>query len=109
MQAQGNALPIPVSSDGVIVVDGYGVRIQIDRGRLSISDGLGPTRREGRFSRATHGIRRLVVLGHTGFVTLDAFRWLSDVGIQLVHLDKDGRMLVISAHQGSDDARLRRS
>jgi CRISPR-associated endonuclease Cas1 len=109
MQAQGSASPIPVSSDGVMVVDGYGIKIHVERGRLVVSDGLGRMRREARFSRATHGLRRVVLLGHTGFVTLEAVRWLGDVGVSMIHLDKDGQLLLVSAKPRSDDARLRRA
>jgi CRISPR-associated endonuclease Cas1 len=108
MQTQ-RTVPIPVSRSGVCVVDGYGVKIRVERGRLVISDGIGPLRRESRFTRATHGIRRLVLIGHTGFVSLDAIRWLADVGIGLVHLDPDGRTLVSSAGFGLDEPRLRRA
>ena len=108
MELQPTAL-LPVSRSGVCVVDGYGVKIRVERGRLVVSDGRGPLRREGRFTRATHGIRRLVLLGHTGFISLDAIRWLADVGIGLVQLDPDGRLLVASGGLGLDDPRLRRA
>jgi CRISPR-associated endonuclease Cas1 len=101
--------PFPVTRSGIAIVDGYGVKIRVERGRLVISDGIGPTRRQSRFARATHGIRRLVVIGHTGFVSLDAIRWLADVGIGLIHLDPDGRILVSSAGFGLDEPRLRRA
>src|SRR5205823_1829092 len=63
----------------------------------------------GRFSRATARFQRLVLLGHTGFLTLDALRWLADVGVGWVHLDPDGRVLGTSSSLGLDDPRLRRS
>lgn len=108
MQSQPIA-PLPVSRSGVCVVDGYGVKIRAERGRLVVSDSIGPLRRASRFARATHGIRRLVVLGHTGFVSLDAIRWLTDVGIGFVQLDPDGRLLMASGGLGLDDPRLRRA
>ena len=108
---QPTTLPIPlaVSKSGVCVVDGYGIRLRVERGRLVISDGVGPHRRESRFARATVDFRRLVLLGHTGFVTLDALRWLADVGVGFLHLDPDGRILATSANFGLDDPRLRRA
>ena len=36
-----------------------------------------------RFNRATSRLERLVVVGHTGFVTLEATRWIRDVGVTL--------------------------
>jgi CRISPR-associated endonuclease Cas1 len=50
-----------------------------------------------------------VVIGHTGFVTLEALRWLADVRIGFIHLGTDGRVLVTSAGLGLDDPRLRRA
>lgn len=107
--ARADLAAIPVGRSGVCVVDGYGIRLQVERGRLVISDGAGPQRRESRFVRATCPIRRLVVVGHTGFFTLDALRWLSDVGVGFMHLDRDGRVLETSANFGSNDSRLRRA
>ena len=67
------------------------------------------SRREGQFPRAGSGLRRLVVLGHTGFVTFDALRWLADTGVGYVALDPDGRLLAASGNLGRDDPRLRRA
>ena len=100
---------LPVSRNGILVVDGYGVRVTVDRGHLVVHDGIGRARREARLARATCPVRRLVILGHTGFVTLDAIRWLTDVGVGFVHLDPDGRVLVASGSLGLDDPRLRRA
>lgn len=109
MHAQPTPAPIPVTRSGVCVVDGYGIKIAVERGRLAIRDGTGRSRREARFARATSGLRRLVLIGHTGFITLDAIRWLADVGARYVQLDPDGRVLVASASFGLDEPCLRRA
>jgi CRISPR-associated endonuclease Cas1 len=109
MQPQPTPTPIPITRSGVCVVDGYGIRVSVEHGRLVIRDGTGRARREARFARATSGLRRLVLIGHTGFVTLDAIRWLADVGARYVQLDPDGRVLLASAEFGLDDPRLRRA
>lgn len=98
-----------VSPDGLLVLTGYGVRVSVERGHLAFSDGLGRDRREGRLSRATAGLRRLVVLGHSGLITFEAQRWLHDVGAAFVHIDADGRVITVSVRQGLNDARLRRA
>jgi CRISPR-associated endonuclease Cas1 len=95
--------------NGVLVVDGYGVRIAVNRGHLVINDGIGRHRRELRFPRVNHGLRRLIVLGHSGTVSLEASRWLDRVNITFTQLDVDGRTLVASSNQRLDDARLRRA
>ena len=61
-------LTIPLRRGAVCVVEGYGVRIRVKRGHLIVEDGFGAERRERVFARATHGLSRLVVLGHEGFV-----------------------------------------
>ena len=93
---------------GVCVVEGYGVRVHLRHGRLHIVDGLPGERRERVYSRVTPGFSRLVVLGHAGTITLEALRWLNDLGIAFVQIDKDGR-LVTTSGTGSADARLRRA
>ena len=57
--------------------------------------------------RATAGIRRLVVIGHTGVVTLDALRWLADIGAAFVHIDADGRVIAATGPAGLDHPALR--
>jgi CRISPR-associated endonuclease Cas1 len=91
------------------VVDGYGVRVAVERGHLVVADGIAEHRRERRYPRATCRLERLVVIGHTGSVTLEALRWCADVGVAYVHLDAAGRLLATSVVAGSNDARLRRA
>ena len=93
----------------VCVAEGFGVRVAVERGQLLVSDGAGRERRTRRYSRSAHGLTRLVVIGSTGTVSLEALRWLADLGIRFVHLDRDGRLLAHSAVIGLDEARLRRA
>jgi len=95
--------------DGLCVVSGYGVRIAVHHGQLEVADGFPGEQRTMRLHRATSKLKRFVVLGHTGTVSLEALRWLHDVGAAFVHIDADGRMLSLSAPVGRDDARLRRA
>src|SRR3954447_21191690 len=50
----------------VLVVDGHGLRVCVERGHLILSDGLGAHRRERRISRANRTVRRIAILGHSG-------------------------------------------
>ncbi len=95
--------------NGVVVLSGYGLRVAVERGHLTVADGRGRERREGRFSRASRQLRRLVVLGHTGTVSFDALRWLRDVGCAFIQIDADGAVIVATGAVGLDDARLRRA
>jgi CRISPR-associated endonuclease Cas1 len=99
----------PNVRNGVLVLSGYGVRVAVERGQLAISDGIGRERREGMLSRATCRLKRLVILGHSGTISFEALRWLSDVGAAFVQIDADANVIVTTAPSGLDDARLRRS
>ena len=94
---------------GVLVLTGYGLRVAVWRGRLRVSDGIGRDRREAIVHRATGRLRRLVVLGHTGSISLEAIRWLADVGAAFVQIDADGRVLAAFGPQGTDRPGLRRA
>ena len=100
-----SAVPI---RNGVVSLSGYGIKVAVDRRHLAVSDGVGRQRREGRFAKATSRIKRLVVLAQTGFVTIEALRWLHDAKAAFIHLDHDALVLTASIG-GLDDARLRRA
>ena len=100
--------PPLVGDETVAIVDGYGVALRVSRGHLLIRDGVGRHRRERRFSRATCPLRRLLILGHSGSLSLEAVRWCSDVGVHVAQLDHDGRVLVTSARRDVGAARVRR-
>lgn len=94
---------------GACVADGYGIRIFVRRGHLIVEDGIGRFRRERTFARATAEIKRLVVHGHEGFLTFEALRWMADLGIAFIQIDRDGKLIAATGPQGNDDGRLRRA
>jgi len=98
---------VPIRS-GIVVLSGYGIKVAVDRRHLAVSDGIGRQRRAGRFAKATSRIKRLVVLAQTGYVTLEALRWLHDAKAAFIQLDHDASILSASIG-GLDDARLRRA
>jgi CRISPR-associated endonuclease Cas1 len=91
------------------VVQGFGVRMSVELGHLVVRDGWGGVSRERRYSRADRHLRRVVILGHGGSISLAALQWLADVGVGFLHLDSDGRVLAASGGLGLDDPRLRRA
>ena len=93
----------------ICVVDGYGVQIRVSNKCLVVSDGIGRFRRQRVFAKALADIKRLVVIGHGGAVTLEALRWMNDAGIAFVQIDRDGELLTSSVRIGHDDVRLRRA
>jgi hypothetical protein len=99
----------PQRKDGeIVVVDGYSVSVRVERSQLAIGDGAGRNRRERRFGRATSRLARHVVLGGSGSLSLEAIRWLDDVGAALLRIGRDGLLLITSGPTMSD-AKLRRA
>jgi CRISPR-associated endonuclease Cas1 len=105
MQRQVTAHP----RDRIIIARGYGLKIYVERGHLIIHDGVGRCRETRRFHRASRQISRLILLGHSGYITLEAIRWLNDVGAGLMHVDADGRLLATSIAVGPNLPALRRA
>jgi CRISPR/Cas system-associated endonuclease Cas1 len=94
---------------GFLALTGYGIRVVVERGHLCIEDGVGLARRRARFSRASPGFNRVVVTGHSGLVSLEALRWLHDIGAAFIQIDHDGQLISCTSPPGLDDARLRRA
>lgn len=94
---------------GVITLFGYGIKVFVDRGHLILQDGIGAVRHEARLPRVGHGLKRLVVIGSDGIVSLAALRWLADQDASFVMLDRDGSVLVTTGPVHPSDARLRRA
>lgn len=94
---------------GVVTVFGFGIKVYVERGHLTIEDGIGADRRKASLPRVGHGLRRLVLIGSDGFVSLSAIRWLADQEASLVMLERDGSVLATTGPVHPSDARLRRA
>jgi len=115
MAAAKNVYQLPQSYNsltprhGVVTLFGYGIQARVDRGHLLVEDGIGSVRRHARFPRVGHGLRRLVVIGSEGMVSLAALRWLADQKAAFVMLERDGSVLATTGPVRPSDARLRRA
>jgi CRISPR-associated endonuclease Cas1 len=94
---------------GVVTLFGYGINVHVNRGHLAIREGIGTQQRFARFPRVGHGLKRLVVIGSDGLVSLAALRWLADQGAAFVMLDRLGEVLATTGPVHPSDARLRRA
>jgi len=94
---------------GVITLFGYGTQIRVNRGHLILEDGIGSDRRRFRLPRVGHGLKRLVVIGSDGMVSLAALRWLADQDAAFIMLERDGTVLATTGPVRPSDARLRRA
>jgi CRISPR-associated endonuclease Cas1 len=98
-----------IRKSGVLVLNGYGIRVQVSAGHLTLHDGIADQRRTIRLPRVNHGLKRLVIIGSDGFITLEALRTISDMGAAFVMLDRRGNVLAVTGPVASSDAKLRRS
>jgi CRISPR-associated protein Cas1 len=103
-----NSTELIVPRHGVVTLFGYGIQVRVDRGHLILVDGIGPNRRYARLPRVGHGLKRLVVIGSDGVVSLAALRWLSDQKVSFLLLERDGSVLATTGPVRSD-VRLRRA
>jgi CRISPR-associated endonuclease Cas1 len=93
----------------VITLIGYGIQVLVERGHLVLRDGIGVNRRRARLPRVRHGLRRLIVVGSDGMVSLAALRWLADQGAAFVMLERDGKVLAVTGPVRPSDSKLRRA
>jgi CRISPR-associated endonuclease Cas1 len=98
-----------VPRHGVVTLSGYGIVARVERGHLILKDSVGPEQREARFARIGHGLRRLVIIGNDGMISLAALRWLHDQKAAFVMLDRTGKLLSAVGPVGPKDSRLRRA
>ncbi len=94
---------------GVVTLSGYGISVRVDRGHLLVEDGIGADRQRARFPRVGHGLKRLVIIGSDGMVSLSALRWLADQKAAFVMLERNGSVLATSGPVRPSDVRLRRA
>lgn len=98
-----------IPKHGVLTLYGFGIRVTMQSGHLCVEDGIGPNRRAFRLPRVEHRLRRLVVIGSDGFVSLAALRWLADQNASFVMLERDGHVLATTGPVRPSDVRLRRA
>lgn len=98
-----------VPRHGVLTLVGYGISVSVDKGHLIVNDGIGADRSYYRLPKVAHRLRRLVIVGSDGLVSLAALRWLRDQDAGLIFLERNGRTLCVTGPVGSSEAKLRRA
>ncbi len=108
--SSANFIPqLEVPRHGSVTLSGYGIKVLVDRGHLLIEDGIAADRKRARLPRVGHKLKRLVVIGSDGMVSLAALRWLADQEASFLMLERDGKILLNTGPSHSSDARLRRA
>lgn len=98
-----------VPRHGVLTLIGYGIQVRVDKGHLIIQDGIGADRYYYRLPRVGHRLKRLVIVGSDGLISLTALRWLRDQDVAFSFLERNGKVLCVTGPVGSSDAKLRRA
>jgi CRISPR-associated endonuclease Cas1 len=98
-----------IGKTGVLTLSGFGIRVRMQRGHLEIEDGVGMERRTIRLPRVGHGLKRLVVIGSDGFVSLSALEWLTAQDASFVMLERDGKISCVTGPVRPSEAKLRRA
>jgi CRISPR-associated endonuclease Cas1 len=99
----------PIGKSGVLTLSGYGIKVRMQCGHLEIEDGVGPDRRRIRLARVRHGLKRLVIIGSDGFISLAALQWLADQDASFAMLERDGTVLATTGPVRPSEAKLRRA
>ena len=94
---------------GVLVLSGYGIQLRVERGHLIAHDGIGSKRRTLRLSRVQPKLKRVVVMGTAGTITLDALQWLHDTETEFVQIGYDGEVITTSTPKGRTNPELVRA
>jgi CRISPR-associated protein Cas1 len=99
----------PIGRSGILTLSGYGIKVRLQSGHLEIEDGVGTERRHFCLPRVGHGLKRLIIVGSDGFVSLAALRWLADQNAAFAMLERNGKVLTVCGPVSPSDARLRRA
>ena len=98
----------PVPKSGVLTLSGFGISARVQRGHLELRDGVGLERRIIRLPRVGHGLKRLIVIGSDGMISLAALEWLAAQGASFSMIERNGKVQCVTGPTAPSDARLRR-
>jgi CRISPR-associated endonuclease Cas1 len=99
-----------ISKSGVIVLHGFGIKCRLDGGHFCAEWGVGFERYKTRLSRVEgRKLRRIILLSSDGYISLEALRFITDVGASFVMLDRRGKPNLVCSPSAPSNAKLRRA
>jgi CRISPR-associated endonuclease Cas1 len=98
-----------INRSGVLTLSGFGMTVRVQRGHLELQDGVGMERRTIRLPRVGHGLKRLVVIGSDGMISLAALEWLAAQNASFVMVERNGKVQCVTGPSAPSDGRLRRA
>jgi CRISPR-associated endonuclease Cas1 len=99
--------------NGILFIHAYNVRIRVEDNHLLV-DYRNPVKGEKarktslRLNRATSGLKRLIISGDDGYISLHALRWLAEIKVSIMQIGFDNQLFLASVPQGADYPYLRR-
>jgi CRISPR-associated protein Cas1 len=95
------------ATDAVAIAHGYRIQLKIKDGQLILCDGIGSVKRERCWPKVDRTLKRIVITGQTGYISLEAMAWCAEHQISIATLDLDGNVIDHRAHGQSDIDLLR--
>ena len=91
-------------------VHGFGVKVRLDQNHFVAEWGVGLNRYQVRLSRVDgHKLKRVILLGSDGYISLESLRFIADVGATFSMIDKRGKSVMVCSPVSPSDSRLRRA
>ena len=84
-----------------MILSGYGITIEVRRGYLFVKDGFGRDIRQMAFHKIDR-IKWVIILGHSGFITLGALKWLHELETKIIHIGWRGEIYYTSTPDRED-------
>lgn len=86
---------VPVIN-GVMVLYGCKIAIKVEKNFLSVTDGYCDIYRHSLLTKATCKLKRLVLLGNEGYITLSALEWLFSIRAGIIQIGWNGEIILAS-------------
>jgi CRISPR-associated endonuclease Cas1 len=99
-----------IPKHGALVLWGFGIKVRLDQNHFLAEWGVGLNRYCVRFSRLEgHKLRRVILLGSDGYISLESLRFITDVGASFSMIDRRGKPLMVCSPVAPSDSKLRRA
>jgi CRISPR-associated endonuclease Cas1 len=101
---------VPLNKGGILVLHGFGLKCRLHQNHFVAEWGVGLERYQTRLSRVEgHKLRRVVLISSDGYCSLEALRFISDVGASLLMMDATGKLDLVCSPTAPSEAKLRRA
>jgi CRISPR-associated endonuclease Cas1 len=75
------------TEEHVAIAHGFKIELRVLYGHLVIRDGIGRHRRERKYPKADRTLKRIIITGPDGYLTLEALTWCAEHGITVTSIN----------------------